>query len=172
MTWLQLLVGFGRVGLLGFGGGPSLLPLMQAECLGAGWLTEEQFREGVVAGQALPGPIATKMATYVGWQAGGAIGALAALVGLVAPTAVMMVAATGFVVKHQEHPWVAGALRGARPAVVAMLAYTAWDLAPTGISSGAGAAMAAAAFGALVGGVHPALVMMVAVAVGAVAFRG
>lgn len=172
MIALQLLIAFGRVGLLGFGGGPSLLPLMQVECVGAGWVTEDQFREGIVAGQALPGPIATKMAAYVGWQAGGTLGALAALIGVVAPTALLMVAATGFVARHHEHPVVAGALRGARPAVVAMLAYVAWDLAPTGIHSASGAAVAAIAFGALVGGLHPAWVMVGALAVGAVAFRG
>ena len=45
MSATELFLGFGRVGLFGFGGGPSMLPLMQSECVGAGWVTEEDLIE-------------------------------------------------------------------------------------------------------------------------------
>ncbi len=167
-----LFMGFARVGLFGFGGGPSMIPLMQAECVGAGWVTEEEFLEGLAAGNALPGPIATKMAVYVGWSESGVLGALAAVVGVTLPSVLLMGLVSAFVLRYREHPVVAGALAGVKPAVVGMLAFVAWDLAPSGITGVAGAVVAVLAFAALVAKVHPGLVMVGAMGLGAVAFRG
>ena len=172
MTPLALFLGFARVGLLGFGGGPSMIPLMKAECVGQGWLTDDQFMEGLAAGNALPGPISVKMAIYVGWLEAGPMGALSAVIGVTAPSALLMVALTALVLKYREHPVVAGGLRGVKPAVVGMLAWVAWDLAPSGITGAAGALLAVAAFAALVLRVHPGIVMVGAMAFGAVALRG
>ena len=171
MTLWALFAGFARVGLLGFGGGPSMIPLMQRECVDAGWVSEEQFLEGLAVGSALPGPIATKMAVYVGWHEAGALGAAAALGGVVLPSAALMGLLAGLVLRFRDHPWLAGALAGVKPAVVGMLAFVAWDLAPTGIAGLGGALVAGLAFAALVAKVHPGLVMVGAMAVGAVAFR-
>lgn len=172
MNPLALFWGFARVGLLGFGGGQAMIPLMQAECVGRGWITEEQFLEGLAAGNALPGPISTKMALYVGWLEAGPLGALAAVTGVLAPSAILMLGLTAVILRYREHPMVAGALRGVKPAVVGMIAWVAWDLAPSGITGAAGAVLAVAAFGALVARVHPGFVMVGAMAFGAIALRG
>lgn len=172
MSVQALFVGFARVGLFGFGGGPSMIPLMQTECVGAGWVTEEQFLEGLAAGNALPGPIATKMALYVGWIEGGVPGAVAAIAGVLAPSVLLMSLLTAVILRYREHPVMAGALAGVKPAVVGMLAWTAFDLAPTGITGLAGGLVAVVAFAALVAKIHPGLVMVGAMAFGAVALRG
>ncbi|MFT4626939.1 MAG: chromate transporter [Myxococcota bacterium] len=170
---LSLFLGFARVGLLGFGGGPSMLPLLQAECVGNGWLTDEEFLEGLAVGSVLPGPITTKMAVYVGWHQAGALGATSAALGIVLPSAVLMATIGAIVLRYREHPIMHGALNGVKPAVVGMLAFVAWDLAPTAVVGGTSAALALAAFVALAfGKVHPGLVIVAAAALGAVIARG
>jgi len=171
MTLVGLFWGFARVGTFGFGGGPSMIPLMQAECVRAGWVTDEQFLEGLAAGSALPGPIATKMALYVGYVEAGPLGAAAAVLGVLLPSLVLMGALTGVLVRYREHPYVAGALSGVKPAVVGMLAFVVWDLGPSGVTGLATACLAVLAFAALVARVHPGIVMVLALLVGALAFR-
>jgi chromate transporter len=167
----DLFIGFARVGVLGFGGGPSMIPLMQAECVNAGWVTEAQFLEGLAVGNALPGPIATKMAVYVGWHEAGAPGLLAAVLGVTLPSLVLMATLSGLLLTYRDHKIVAGVLSGVRPAVVGMLAFVAYDLAPAGIVGWSGALLAFLAFGALVMKVHPAVVMIGAMTLGGLFFR-
>ena len=72
---LELLISFAKLGTVGFGGGPAMIPLVQAEVVDhRGWLTNEQFVDVLAAGNSLPGPISTKMAVYIGYQTGGALG--------------------------------------------------------------------------------------------------
>lgn len=168
---LALFWGFFKVGAFGFGGGPSMIPLMQAECVGAGWITDEQFLEGLAAGNALPGPITLKMAVYVGWAQDGLLGAAAALVGVSLPGIALMGILGALLVRYREHPWVAAALRGAKPAVVGMLFFVAWDLAPAGVPTLAAGLLAIASFAALMARVHPGVVMVAAVVAGVVLFR-
>lgn len=171
MIYLQLFWGFAKVGLLGFGGGPSMLPLMQAEVVRAGWLSDEQFLEGLAVGNALPGPISTKMALYVGWEQAGLLGALSALVGVMSPSGVLMLALAAVIVRYREHEYVKGALAGAKPAVVGMLFFVAVSLAPSGVKEWRGALLAVAAFAALYVNVHPAFVMVAAVLIGMLIMR-
>jgi len=149
-----------------------MIPLMQAECVTAGWVTEEQFLEGLAVGNALPGPIATKMALYVGYAEAGTLGAVAAVVGVLAPSLIMMSVLTGLILRYRENPWVAGALKGVKPAVVGMLAYVVWDLGPSGVTGYSTAVVAIVAFAALIARVHPGIVIVVAMLLGALAFRG
>ena len=68
----QLFVSFTKVGLFGFGGGPSMIPLIQEEVVDAqAWLTQDEFVDAFAFGNSLPGPIATKIAGYVGYQVAG-----------------------------------------------------------------------------------------------------
>ena len=172
---VQLLVTFARVGLFGFGGGPSMIPLMQTEVVDSrGWMTESDFLDALAVGNALPGPITTKMAALVGYRlasgysfAGGVLGALVGLTGLILPTAVAMVALLALTTRYQNVPAVQKALLGARPAVVALLAWTAVDLAPSGINGSRGLLIGLAAFMALTfAKVHPALVIVAAALTG------
>jgi len=166
---VALFFGFGRVGLLGFGGGPSMIPLMQAECVGSGWVSEEQFLDGLALGNTLPGPIATKMAVFVGWSAAGVTGAAAAVAGVVLPSVLLMAALVLFASRWRGSPALEGALGAARPAVIGLLAFVVWELAPGAIGSGSGVLVALAAFIALALRVHPAIVLLGAMALGAAA---
>ena len=168
----SLFVGFARIGTLGFGGGPSMLPLLQAECVGSGWISDEEFLEGLAVGSALPGPIATKMAVYVGWHTAGAAGALVAALGVILPSAVLMVSLGAVVLRYRAHPAVAGALTAIKPAVIGLLAFVAWELAPGAITGTVGLGVALGAFSLMAfAKVHPGAVIVIAAALGAVALR-
>ena len=67
---LKLFLVFSKVGLLAWGGGPSMIPLMQQEVLAQNWLTPEGFIDALALGNALPGPIATKMKAVGRWSSG------------------------------------------------------------------------------------------------------
>ena len=80
MDYWNLFVGFFRIGILGFGGGPTMIPLVHAECVKKyGWITDDEFSDVLAMGNALPGPIATKMASYIGYKVKGLIGASIAI---------------------------------------------------------------------------------------------
>jgi chromate transporter len=128
-----LATAFGRVGLFGFGGGPSFIPLIQREVEAHGWLTREAFLDAFGFGNALPGPIATKLAGYVGHRVAGWMGAIVALLALTGPTIVAMVALAALYVRYQEAEVVVGFLLGLRPVVIALLVLTVLAFVPSAL---------------------------------------
>jgi chromate transporter len=127
-------VAFARVGLFGFGGGPSMIPLVRVEVVEIhGWLTRAEFLDAFAFGNALPGPIATKLAGYVGFQVAGVLGAAVALLGITAPTIVAIVALASLYLRYKDRAFVQDFLSGVRPVVVALLALVVWDFAPSAL---------------------------------------
>ena len=124
---LKLFLVFSKVGLLAWGGGPSMIPLMQQEVLAQGWLTPEGFIDALALGNALPGPIATKMSIYVGYEQAGILGAVAAVSGTIAPSGVLMLILAVFFL-GKKTPLIDAALTAVRPAVIGLLIWTAYDL--------------------------------------------
>ncbi len=125
---LKLFLVFSKVGLLAWGGGPSMIPLMQQEVLAQNWLTAEEFIDALALGNALPGPIATKMSIYVGYKQAGLPGALAGVSGTIAPSGVLMLILALFFLALKDSPAIQSALTAVRPAVVGLLVWTAYDL--------------------------------------------
>jgi chromate transporter len=169
-----LTAAFGRVGLFGFGGGPAFIPLIEREVEAHGWLSREAFLDAFAFGNALPGPIATKLAGYVGYRVAGWWGATAALLALTLPTIVAMVALAAVYVRTRESPWVAGFLDGLRPVVIALLVLTVVGFAPGALGAlrdwrgrWASWGIALAAFVAAVAfDVHPGILILVGGLVG------
>ena len=128
---LDLLWSFTKVGAFGFGGGPSMIPLIQEEVVDVqGWLTQDEFLDAFALGNTLPGPIATKMAGYVGYKVAGPLGAVAGLVGVAVPTILAMLLLLGLYLRYRDLPAITGFLRGVRPVVIALLALVVWEFAP------------------------------------------
>lgn len=171
-TLLDLGAAWLRIGLFGFGGGPSVIPLIKHECVDRyGWMTDAELLDSLAFGNALPGPIAVKLAAHVGMQVGGWAGCAVALLALSGPSVAMMLGLAALYMRFRTNPYVVGAMAGVRPAVVGLLAYTVWTLAPDGVRNLGGAALAAGSLIALVLEVHPAIVIAVAMGIGAVFLR-
>lgn len=121
-----------KVGMAAYGGGPSMIPLLKVEVVEKyKWMNIEDFTDALAVGNALPGPIATKMTAVVGYKVAGALGAFVSVLGMILPSIVLVLALLGAVSAVKSQPKVVSMLRGLRPVVVAMLAYAAWDMVPS-----------------------------------------
>jgi chromate transporter len=119
---------FFRVGILGFGGGPSAIPLVHQETVKKyKWMNEEEFADTLAIANTMPGPIATKMAGYIGYRVSGIIGCLVGLLATVAPTALAMVFLLQLLQQFKDIPWVQHMSASVVPVVAVMLATMTWD---------------------------------------------
>lgn len=127
-TQIDLMLAFFRVGMLGFGGGPSAIPLFQQEAVKKyKWMTDEEFADTLALANTMPGPIATKMAGYIGYRVGGIIGCLNALISSVMPTALLMIFLLQLLQVYKDIPWVQHMSASVVPVVAVMLATMTWD---------------------------------------------
>jgi chromate transporter len=121
---LEVFDSFFRVGSLVFGGGHVVLPLLQAEVVGPGWVTNEQFVAGYGATQAVPGPLFT-FSAYLGavmsLPPNGWAGALLTLVAIFLPSFLLVVGALPFWDLLRAVPVFQSALKGINAAVVGLL---------------------------------------------------
>jgi len=129
LLW-SLFVGFGRATLLGFGGGPSIVPLYEHEAVNVlGWITKEEFGQTLAFANALPGPIATKLGMYIGFKVAGWAGATVALLAVTLPTGIAIILLFAVLGKFKSSPYFKGMMAGIRPVIFVMLALLAWDFA-------------------------------------------
>ncbi|WP_280568462.1 chromate transporter [Chromohalobacter sp. 296-RDG] len=127
-TQAQLFMAFLRIGLFGFGGGPSMIPLVHQEVVKRhAWMDDEAFADVLAIGNTLPGPIATKMAGYIGYRVGGSLGALNAVIAVIGPIIVAMIALLSLYARHGDQRWVQGMGQGVVPVVMVMMAKLTWD---------------------------------------------
>lgn len=141
---------FYRAGSLVFGGGHVVLPLLQAEVVPPGWVTNDAFLAGYGAAQAVPGPLFT-FAAYLGAVTGpepnGWLGALLCLVAIFLPSFLLIVGALPFWQDLRARPDAQAALRGVNAAVVGLLLAALYDPVWTaGIKDGGHFALGVAAF--------------------------
>ncbi|HEX6439631.1 MAG TPA: chromate efflux transporter [Candidatus Binatia bacterium] len=121
---LEVFDSFFRVGSLVFGGGHVVLPLLQAEVVEPGWVTNQQFVAGYGAAQAVPGPLFTFSAylgTVMGPEPNGWPGALLTLVAIFLPSFLLVTGALPFWNLLRSVPVFQSALKGINAAVVGLL---------------------------------------------------
>jgi len=158
---------FFRIGLVFFGGGFVLLPVLHNHLVTRlGWLTSREFIDGVAISQLTPGPIAV-LATFAGYHLGGVPGALAATAALFAPGILWMCFLSAQYEQHKDQPWARRFLSGVNPAVAGMVLSAALVLGRGSLSGWAGLGAAGVAFFLLVRTrTHPALLLAAAALAG------
>ena len=135
MIFFLLFITFFQIGLFGFGGGYSMLSMIQTEVVThRGWMTMGEFTDMVALSQMTPGPIGINSATYVGYTAVvnagypewvGIFGSALATFALVLPPFILMIIICRFLLRYKSHPIVESIFIGLRPAVVGLIAAAA-----------------------------------------------
>ncbi|MFC3706148.1 chromate efflux transporter [Devosia honganensis] len=165
---LALFDGFYRAGALVFGGGHVVLPLLEAETVARGWLTQDAFLAGYGAAQAVPGPLFT-FAAYLGAAMApvpnGVTGAIIALIAIFLPGMLLLVGALPFWNGLRRWPAAQAAMRGANAAVVGLLGAALYDPVFVGaVQSPRDFVLALAGFVALIAWKSPPWVVVAALA--------
>ena len=86
MILFELFFTFFKIGALTFGGGYAMIPFVREQVLAHGWLTETELLNMIAVSESTPGPIAVNMATFVGSEEAGVLGAALATIGVVLPS--------------------------------------------------------------------------------------
>ncbi|MBP1575618.1 MAG: chromate transporter [Oscillospiraceae bacterium] len=119
---VELFLAFARIGGLTFGGGYAMLPMLQREVVeNKKWATEAELMDYYAVGQCIPGVIAVNTAVFVGNKVKGLLGAIAASLGVVAPSLVIIVAIAAFIQSFSELEIVQNAFAGIRVAVCVLI---------------------------------------------------
>ncbi|WP_240376187.1 chromate transporter [Bacillus piscicola] len=173
MTYLYIFVAFLLPGILGYGGGPAAIPLVQYEVVNRyGWMTMGEFSEVVAIANALPGPIATKMAGYIGYEVGGVFGAVVAVFATVAPSLILMIVLVSLLLKYRDSPKIKRLTMYVRPVIAILLGIITFQFLGNSLD-GAGTLqtvlLIVVSFLMLERWkIHPALVIVLAIGYGAV----
>ncbi len=119
---LKLFTTFFKIGLFSFGGGFAMIPLIQREVIERHkWINHKDFVDMLVLAQSTPGPIAVNTAVFVGYKTAGIAGAVAATLGTVLPSFIVILLLALFFAEVRENRYVDAAFRAMRPAVVALI---------------------------------------------------
>lgn len=120
--YLDLFLSFAKVGVLTFGGGYAMLPILQREVAeNKKWATEEELMDYYAIGQCTPGVIAVNTATFVGRKVKGLAGSILATLGVVFPSLVIIIAIAAFVNNFADSPIVQNAFAGIRACVCVLI---------------------------------------------------
>ncbi|WP_295891488.1 chromate transporter [uncultured Vibrio sp.] len=137
--YLDIFLAFFIPNIVGYGGGPAIIPLIEAQVVGQyAWMDAAQFAEVLALGNALPSPIATKMAGYIGYEMGGTLGAFIAIFATVAPTIIIMLVAMSVLYKYRNSLKVKALSAWVLPIIFTLMALLSYKLVLSGTHEGWG----------------------------------
>ena len=120
--WLRLLLTFMKIGVVTFGGGYAMIPIIEHEVTDKkGWISGEDLIDVVAISESTPGPIAICAATFIGYKVAGVIGAFCATLGVVLPSFVIIYLISFFLRQFQDILIIKYAFFGIRAGVLALL---------------------------------------------------
>ena len=120
---------FFKIGAFTFGGGYAMIPLIQKETVeNHKWITDEDILEIIAIAESTPGPIAINSATFVGYRTCGVLGSVAATLGVVLPSFLLIYAISFVLRQFQELKAVQYAFQGIRAGVLALLCKALWGM--------------------------------------------
>ena len=123
---ITLFLTFAKIGLFTFGGGYAMLSMIEYVCITRKqWITHEDLMNVTVIAESTPGPVAINCATFVGYKQKGIPGALAATLGVILPSFIIIFLISLFLDRFLEIAWVANAFKGIRVAVGILIADVA-----------------------------------------------
>lgn len=165
---LELYLTFCRIGGFTFGGGYSMLPMIQKEVVEKrGWATEEEILNYYAVGQCTPGVIAVNTSTFIGYKRRGIIGGIVATAGMITPSLIIIMVIAAFLQNFAHIEFVQHAFAGIRVAVAALVIQAVVKMWKSGIRDAIGFIIFILAFAvSLVFDVSPIYVVIGSITVG------
>lgn len=121
MILLELFLTFFKIGLFTFGGGYAMLPLIKEEVTAKAWMETSDIVNFIAVSESTPGPFAVNISTYVGCEVAGVLGALAATLGVVMPSFIIILIVAKCFEKFKSSKAVSGCMSGLKPAVIGLI---------------------------------------------------
>lgn len=131
MIFLELFWTFLKIGAFTFGGGYAMLPLISAEVEAHGWMSEQALVNFIAVSESTPGPFAINIATYVGTEVGGIVGAACATLGVTLPSFVIILIIAKCYERFRNSRVVKGCMSGLKPAVVGLIGASVLSVGTT-----------------------------------------
>lgn len=121
MYWTLFLTFF-KIGAFTIGGGYAMLPLIQREVVGRGWMKDDDFMDLFAVTQSLPGAFAINMSIFIGYKLKKTMGAIVCMIGSTLPSFIIVLLIALFFTQVADNVWVEKAFKALRPATVALIA--------------------------------------------------
>ncbi len=124
MIYLDLFLGFLKVGCFAFGGAYGAIPLIRDVVMSYGWLSDEMLTYMIAVSESTPGPIMVNLATYIGSSQAGFLGAVIATLAVVLPSFLIILSVTALLKTALKNKYVQAILRGLKPCVIGIVLAT------------------------------------------------
>lgn len=124
MIYLDLFLGFLKIGCFAFGGAYGAIPLIRDMVMSYGWLSDEMMAYMIAVSESTPGPIMINLATYIGSSQAGFWGALIATFAVVLPSFLIILLITALLKTALKNKYVQAILRGLQPCVIGIVLAT------------------------------------------------
>ncbi len=124
MIYLDMFLGFLRVGCFSFGGAYSAIPLIRDVILSYGWLSDEMLTDMIAVSESTPGPIMVNLATYVGSSQAGFAGAVIATLAVALPSFVVILLVAAALKTTLKNQYIQAVLRGLKPCITGIILAT------------------------------------------------
>ncbi|MFK7694029.1 chromate transporter [Paenibacillus sp. HJGM_3] len=122
---VELFLTFVKIGFVSFGGGYSMMPVIEHEVVARNWMNAREFSDMIAISGMSPGPIAANSAVIVGYHTAGVLGAIVAALGIVMPSLLLVVIVGLVIARYRSQAWMDLAFSGLRPIVAAFIFYAA-----------------------------------------------
>lgn len=134
MHLLNLFISFFKIGLFSFGGGYAMIPMIKTEVVQINsWLTNSEFIDMIAVSQMTPGPIAINLATYIGFQVNGPLGAVVSTLAVILPSFIIMTIIYLLVSKLKGSKYMDWFFTGLRPVIAGLIVSAILMVLPSSI---------------------------------------
>ena len=120
---------FAKIGAFTIGGGYAMIPVIRNEMSRRGWIPEDELPDIVALSQSAPGVMAVNISIFAGYKLRGVKGSIAATLGSITPSFLIILAIAMFFTAFKDNPWVVKAFKGIRPVVISLIAVPMIDMA-------------------------------------------
>lgn len=131
MIFLDLFLTFFKIGAFTFGGGYAMLPLIQSEVTNNNWISTSELINFIAISESTPGPFAINLATFIGSNLAGIIGAVCSTLGVILPSFIIIIIVAEFFEKFKTNKIISYCMNGLRPATIGLIAASVLSIGKT-----------------------------------------